>query len=288
MGAWARAAIAAGLVTLAGPAAVAHEPLWGETPTIFGPHVFHPEVRFGFTRSDDTRSLEQEYGMQYGINRFVNVKLVVPAVRMTFDQETVAAQGESRVGGIGDALLSAKYRFHLRQETGVQKSQAVIFGWKAPTGDDHRDGPDGERLAPSDQPGSGRHGLEMGYSADHERLVDSSWFSAFYARDLGGGFRRGDQVEVDAAYGRWVVRPNVADDLGVNLALGLHAETAAQDRLEHGVGAGNRYRSAGLQLTPIVTRGQSQYRVGILVPFWKDGDKERAGVEIRAGWERFF
>ena len=266
----------------------AHEPLWGETPTIFGPGVFHPEIRLGYMHPGDTRIFEQEYGLQYGINRLVNVRLVLPGVRMDFDQSDGSAGGESRVGGIGDAVLSAKYRFHLRQDTGMQSSQALVFGWKAPTGDDERDGPDGSRLMPAEQPGTGSHGLELGYAVDHERLVDSAWLSVFYLHEFARGLRRGDQVELDAAYGRWIARPNVADDLGVNLAFGMHAEAAASDQLDDGLSAGNRHQMIGLHVTPIVTRGRSQYRAGLLVPVWKGGDREAAGLEVRAGWEIFF
>jgi outer membrane putative beta-barrel porin/alpha-amylase len=271
-------------------AAWAHEPLWGETPTIFGPRVFHPEIRFGFMHHGDasvpggesSRQIEQEYGLQYGINRFVNVRLVLPAVRTDF--------GETRVAGIGDALLSAKYRFHLRQETGFQTSQALVVGWKVPTGEDDRRGPGGARLPPGDQPGSGRHGVEIGYAMDRERLVDSAWTSAFYMHEFGSDFRRGDTLEVDAAYGRWVVRPYVAEDLGINLAVGVHAETAADDRLQGDLPAGNAHRVAGLHVTPIITRGRHQYRLGVFVPLFKSGDKSETdfNYEVRAGWEMFF
>jgi hypothetical protein len=274
----------AGLVLLAAATTAAgHEPLWGETPTLFGPHVVHPEVRFGWASPGDATMFEQEYGVQYGINRWVNARLVLPAVRRDFDGEDASTGNR-----IGDAVLSMKYRFHLAQESGIQSSQSVVLGWKTPTGDDSLEGPDGERLTPSDQPGSGRHGVKVGYAADHERLVDSTWVSAFYSHDFGSGFRRGDLLELDTAYGRWIVRPNVADDLGVNLAFGLHGEAGAPDELENGGSADNRYQMIGVQMTPIVTKGRSQYRVGVLVPFWKNGDETRAGLELRAGWEMFF
>jgi len=295
-----RLRVAAMLAILFGwpAAASAHEPLWGETPTIFGPHVFHPEVRFGFMHrgsaagagGQDFRDVEQEYGLQYGINRFVNVRLTLPAVRTDLEENVAGTTQETRVTGIGDALLSAKYRFHVRQAVGLQTSQALVFGWKVPTGADDLRSPGGARLAPVDQPGSGRHGIRMGYSIDRERLVDTAWASAFYRHEFGTGFRRGDAVEADAAYGRWCVRPNVAEDLGVMLAVGLHGEAAADDRLEGGLSAGNGHQVAGLHVTPIITRGRTQYRIGIFVPLLKGGDKQQTdfGYELRAGWETFF
>src|SRR5213075_3547346 len=122
---------------------------------------------------------------------------------------------------------------------------------------------------------------------DWERLVDSTWVSAFYDHDFGDGFRRGDRLRVDAAYGHWVVRPNEMADLGVNLAFGVHAEAMADDRLEDDARAGNEHRFAGLQVTPIVTKGRAQYRIGLFVPLIKRGDEQETdfNYEVRAGWE---
>jgi hypothetical protein len=292
-------AVFASIGLLAGATtALAHEPLWGETPTIFGPHVWHPEIRFASVHRGDAgdpggesfRELNQVYALQYGINRFVNLKLTMPAVRTDVEQNLAGESRETRVSGIGDALLAAKVRFRVRQETGFQTSQALVAAWKVPTGDHDREGPDGMRLMPADQPGSGKHGVVLGYAADVERLVDSAWTSVFYSHDFGDGFRRGDMLEVDAAYGRWVVRPNVADDLGLNLAFGIHAEAMADDRLEDDTRAGNEYRVAGIQVTPIVSKGRAQYRFGVFVPLIKWGDDLETdyGYEIRAGWEMFF
>ena len=153
---------------------MAHEPLWGETSNIFGPGVFHPEIRLGMMHRGDTsdpggesaREFEQEYGLQYGVNRFVNVRLDLPAVRTDMEENISGTTQSAAVNGIGDLLLSAKVRFHLRQDTGFQTSQAVALAWKLPTGDDDLSGPGGERLIPSDQPGSGQHGFEVGYAID--------------------------------------------------------------------------------------------------------------------------
>jgi hypothetical protein len=293
-----RAALWAALLASAFSPALAHEPLWGETPTIFGPGVWHPEIRLGSVRRGsvdepgDERmdEIEGMVGLQYGINRFVNVRLTVPMTRATVEENLGGTVGESSFSGVGDALIEGKYRFHLVQETGLQKSQAVLLGWKLPTGEDDATGPDGARLPPSQQPGSGRHGLELGWAIDQERLVDTWWACAFYMHDFGSGFREGDMAEVTAAYGRWLVRPNVADELGLNLALGIHARGGGDDRLEDGSSADNSYRLAGLHLTPIVSFGRSQYRIGVFVPLVRSGDELSTdfSYEVRMGWEMFF
>jgi hypothetical protein len=294
------AALSAGLtiVVVSSVPALAHEPLWGETPTIFGPGVFHPEIRFGFVRRGDNpdpgeeswEDFEQEYGLQYGVNRFVNVRLTLPVMHSEVEQNSAGAVDEALVTGLGDAILEAKYRYHLRQETGVQRSQAISFGWKIPTGDDDHTAPDGSRLPPSQQPGTGRHGVKIGWAADIEHLTDTTWGGFQYGHDLGGTFRKGDTFAADAAYGRWVVRPNTGDDLGVMLAFGVHGEGAASDQLEDGSSARNSYRVAGIQMTPIITKGRAQYRVGIFVPLARGGDDEMTDFpyELRAGWEMFF
>lgn len=287
---------AALLIAFAAPApALAHEPLWGETPVIFGPGVFHPEIRIGLVRAgrdpgdSGSRAITQEYGLQYGINRFVNVRLKLPVTDLNLEEDVAGATQRIGVSGLGDAMLEAKYRFHLRQEKGFQTAQALVVGWKFPTGADDRTAARA-RLDPGQQPGTGRHAVEIGYAFDRERLTDSWWGSVFYGHELGQGFRKGDSGELDAAYGRWIVRPHVADELGVNLAMGVHAEIAASDRLDGDVPLRNAHRVAGVQLTPIVTKGRSQYRVGVFVPLLRGGDEEETdfGYEVRAGWEMFF
>ncbi|MBV9468448.1 MAG: hypothetical protein JOZ57_04335, partial [Abitibacteriaceae bacterium] len=36
--------------------AYAHEPLWGETPVVFGSGLVHPEIRFGFMDAGSTQN----------------------------------------------------------------------------------------------------------------------------------------------------------------------------------------------------------------------------------------
>src|SRR5262245_58239849 len=96
------AAALAATIASARPA-LAHEPLWGETPTIFGPSVFHPEIRIGFLRrggspdpgEQSSEDIDQEYGLQYGINRFVNVRVTISVMHMTMEENTAGAGEEA-------------------------------------------------------------------------------------------------------------------------------------------------------------------------------------------------
>jgi hypothetical protein len=278
--------------------AMAHEPLWGETPTIFGPGVFHPEIRFMYMpmgapdRPGDsaTRSLEQEYGLQYGVNRWINTRLVIPFALMKVEENVGGSVDETSVSGWGDIRLEAKYRFHLVQDTGRQQSQTLTFGWKLPTGEDAAEGPDGNRLPPGDQPGTGHHGVSLGYAFDRETLRDTLWASALYRHEIGDALVPGDHVEWDVAYGWWIVRTNSTDHAGFMLASGLHGEADQDDRLENGASADNAHRFAGIQLSPILTKGRYQLRLGVFVPLLKRGDEGENdfGYEVRAGWEAFF
>jgi hypothetical protein len=194
------------------------------------------------------------------------------------------------ISGLGDLELTAKRRFRARQEVGLSIQQALIYGIKLPTGaSDHPD-VDGGRAAPREQPGTGRIGLTFGYAWDRETIKDTIWASTRLHQDLGGGFRVGLRGELDAAYGYWFRRPNEARELGMNLAFGIHGEFHESDRLGGGRSAGNGHRLLGLQLTPIVTRGNHQVRVGAFVPLVRSGHAEhvRFPVELRFGFETFF
>jgi hypothetical protein len=191
---------------------------------------------------------------------------------------------------MGDITLRAKYRFGLKQAVGYQQQHSALIGLKLPTGESDHRWPNGERLDPHEQTGSGKLGFVLGYAWDRETIHDTIWASAVWMRDLGGGFRRGNMVELDAAWGPWLIRANRPEDLGVNLAIGLHAEIQESDRLEDGRSAGNGYRVAGFHLTPIVTKGRSQYRIGIFVPVLRRGHETHSDYDyqLRAAYETFF
>ena len=284
------------LAVAAAPAA-AHEPLWGETPSVFGFGVIHPEVRLGYRDAGSTRRggvrarmLESELMVQYAPSTALNVTLEVPSMQMIREARRGGRRRRVVISGLGDLELTAKRRFSVRQAEGLNVQQSLIYGLKLPTGESgHRD-VDGGRAEPHDQPGTGKPGLILGYAWDRERVDDTIWASARYHRDLGGGFRMGDMVEADTAYGRWLIRPNEASQLGFNLALGLHGEFHARDRLDGGRRADNAHHLLGVQLTPIFTKGNHQLRFGIFVPFVRSGPADHADFpyEVRFAFETFF
>src|SRR4029077_15913575 len=109
------------------------------------------EVRFGRRRRGEAADqgdkrmdeFDQMFAIQYGINRYVNVRATLPGMRSTFEENIGGTGQDTFVAGAGDLLLDAKWRYHLHQATGLQRSQALVVGWKLPTGDDDRVGPDG-------------------------------------------------------------------------------------------------------------------------------------------------
>lgn len=281
----------------AAPPAGAHEPLWGETPTVFGFGVIHPEIRFGYRDAGSTRRgglrsrmLETETMIQYAPSTALNLQLEVPWMQGVREQRRGGVTRRVVLGGLGDLALTAKRRFSVHQDVGLMVQHSLLYGLKLPTGENrHRDA-DGRRAAPHDQPGTGRPGLILGYAWDRERLSDTLWASFRYRRDLGGGFRMGDMLEADSAYGRWLIRPNEASQLGFNLALGLHGEVHASDPLGGGRNAENAHHLLGVQLTPIFTKGNHQVRFGLLIPFSRSGPGDHSDfpAEFRFAFETFF
>jgi hypothetical protein len=284
------------LAVLAAPVA-AHEPLFGETPVIFGPNVYHPEVKImyfdgGSTRrtgSERMRMIEQMVMVDYGVSRYLNLRLEAPYLNTRMEMNDGSRIQRATVSGLGDVTFRGKYRFILKQATGFQLQHSALLGVKLPTGENDHRYPNGERLDPIDQTGSGKFGLLVGYAFDRETIEDTVWASVRWTRDLGGGFRRGDWVELDAAYGRWLITANTAEELGIIVPLGLHAELAGSDRLEGGRSAENSYRLVGFQATAIATKGRHQFRIGVFIPAVHSGDEKRDyPYQARAAWETFF
>jgi hypothetical protein len=287
--------LGAASVLLAAPAR-AHEPLWGETPTVFGFGIIHPEVRFGYRDAGSARGgvrqrmWEQETMVQYAPSTRLNLMLEVPWMQSLRETRRGGRPRRVVINGLGDAELTAKRRFSVRQAEGLNVQQSLIYGLKLPTGESNHRDVGGGRADPHDQTGTGKPGLILGYAWDRERIDDTVWASVRYHRDLGGGFRMGDALEADTAYGRWLIRPNEASQPGLNLALGLHGELHRADRLEGGRSAGNAHHLLGVQVTPIFTRGSHQVRFGMFVPFARSGPGDHADFpyEVRFAFETFF
>ncbi|MBV9868689.1 MAG: hypothetical protein JO316_25310 [Abitibacteriaceae bacterium] len=277
--------------------AYAHEPLWGETPVVFGSGLVHPEIRFGFMDAGSTqnggvraRMFEQTYMVQYAPKPSMNLILEAP-YHNNVRQQVVNGQLRSvPFVGLGDITLNAKSRLHARQAEGLTIQQTAIYGIKLPTGESHRLDPDGTRAAPHDQTGTSKPGLVLGYTADRETLKDTIWGSVEWRREFGSGFRMGDMAEVNVSYGRWLKQANEAAQLGVNLAVGLHGEWHIADTLDAGQDAHNGHHIIGLHITPIFTKGTRQLRIGLLVPLARQGPQDHVGYryEIRTAFETFF
>ncbi|MDQ3812450.1 MAG: hypothetical protein M3347_00705 [Armatimonadota bacterium] len=283
--------------SLSGMPAFAHEPLWGETPIVFGSGIIHPEVKVMHMDAGDARDggermrmSEKELMTGYGMRPSLNLRLEVP-YHNNLRQELIGGQVRSAViNGLGDISLLAKSRFKARQEEGLSIQHTALYGVKLPTGKSHHLDPDGERAAPHDQTGTGKPGLVLGYAVDRETLQDTIWASLEWRRDVGGGFRMGDMIDANIAYGRWLKIANEAKDLGVNLAVGLHGEIHRDDPLGGGRTADNGHRLLGIHVTPIFTKGNNQFRVGVLVPIYRKGPEDHTdfSYEWRVAFETFF
>lgn len=284
------------LAAVAAPAH-AHEPLWGETPTVFGYGIFHPELRFDYRDSGSLRGggvrqrmFEQEAMLQYAPSTAINLMIEAPFMESLREQRRAGRRRQVTISGLGDLRLLAKRRFHVEQGDALNIQHSLVYGLKLPTGDSGRRDVTGRRADPHDQPGTGKPGVVLGYAWDRERLNDTIWASLMYERDLGGGFRMGDMLEADLAYGYWLKRANEAKELGFNLAAGLHGEFHADDPLDHGRSAHNGHELLGFQLTPILTKGNHQLRLGVFVPFVHSGPGDHVDFpyEFRFAFETFF
>lgn len=278
-------------------AAHSHEPLWGETPTVFGFGVLHPEVKWTYLDTGSSgrggkRMLmrEQEYLLGYAPSTALNLRLEIPLRNNLYQERVRGRLRSAHIRGVGDLVLSAKRRFAVRQAEGLNIQHSVLYGVKLPTGESDHRAPDGSRANPHEQPGTGRPGILLGYSWNRETVRDTLWASIRWSRDLGGGFRMGDMLDLDAAQGRWVVRANEAREWGLNLALGIHGEYHVDDPLGASRTARNGHHLLGIQFTPIVTRGNHQFRVGVMVPVLRGGARDHTSFpcEVRVAFETFF
>lgn len=291
------AALTAALLLLSCAPAAAHEPLWGETPITFGFGVIHPEYKVrlfdaGSTRRGGERMkmFEQEFMADYGFSPRLNIRLMAPYFNNVHQMRVGGRVRSSVVSGLGDITIRAKSRISAKQGVGISQLQSVLFGVKLPTGrDDHR-APGGGRLDPHSQTGTGNPGIVLGYAWDLERIADTTWASVVWKRDIGGGFRMGDMVELDAAYGYWFKRQNEAAELGLNTALGFHGEVHLDDPVGGGRDAGNAHKLLGLHLTQMVIKGNHQLRAGIFVPLMRSGAQDHTDYpyELRFAFETFF
>lgn len=275
--------------------AAAVEPLWGDMPLTLGKGTFHPvwRTRFldaGNRGSGRMRMWEQELMLEYAPTADLNLRLDLP-YQNTLQQ---MGAGSTFVSGLGDVMLRGKQRVGGTRGMGMQSQHSLYYGVKLPTGDDghHLRFPGGarQRLNPVDQTGTGNPGILLGYGWTHEELWDAVWAGATWRRDIGGGFRAGDNVEANATFARWLKRPDEAEELGIKLSAGADGRFHGADSLGRGGSAGNSFGYAGFHVTPVITRGNQILQMGVFVPVVRGGTHHRVDFpfELRLGIESYF
>jgi hypothetical protein len=293
--------VAAAFFVVAAPA-LAHEPLWGESPQTFAFGVWHPELRLSYDNNHNlfrgTRRIvnpealrrsrfDTLLSLQYAPKTSMNVRLEIPYSQVLTQQRFGGQLRHTGVQGLGDVVVSAKSRIHQRFGEDWKEHQSFTVGLQLPTAEHKGRSPDGARLGPSFQPGSGKWGMVLGYAYAFERLEDTAWASAMYSRDFGGAGTKGDMVMLDLNYGRWMPRAKRPQDLGIVLSAGTHVELMGHDRLGAGRDPDSGWTVLGLQSSVIATKGQMQFRIGVMVPVYQqvNGTQLRPDAQIRAGWE---
>lgn len=286
------------LVGCCSPAAQAVEPLWGDMPLTLGKDTLHPVWRSryrdaGSSNSSRMRMWEQELMLEYAPSAKVNYRLDLPYLNNLLEDRRGGRRDSAFVSGLGDITLRAKQRLSASRGDGRQSMHSLFYGLKLPTGaSDKRfnSGPGSRRLDPIDQAGSGKPGILLGYGWTGETLQNAYWGSLVWQRDVGGGFRRGDLVEGTATAARWIKRANAAEELGIKLSLGVNGQYHTADVREGGGSAANEFGYLGLQLAPVITRSNTIFQAGILVPVLRTGVGHRTDFpfELRVGVETFF
>jgi len=293
---------AAVVVTCISPAtAFAHEPLWGESPQTFAFGILHPELRFGYENDclllrgssrignpDLLRRtrLDGLFSLQYAPKTSLNVRLDIPFAQVVNLQRVNGQVRRTSATGLGNIALSAKSRFYQRFGEDWKVHQSYLVGVSLPTGAGGFT-PDGSRISPSDAPGTNKAGVMLGYAFAYERLKDTIWTSAMFMSDVGGAGSKGPSLEVDGNYGYWVKRAKRPQDLGMIVAAGVHLQVEGRDRVEGGRDPNSGFDIAGLQASMIATKGQAQFRAGLMVPVYQrvNGTQLRPELQVRAGME---
>ena len=142
-------------------------------------------------------------GLNYGITDDLTLGFRVPYVRRTNIREgesatEVHAHGDST--GVGDLTVVAKYRAVKDPEGG---GAALLFGFKAPTGNTHRKDLDGNRFETEHQPGSGSWDPILGAAASANLHRTGLHASLLYTivREGAQQTRLGDRAQYGVALG---------------------------------------------------------------------------------------
>ena len=165
--------------------ASAHEPVFSLGPeTIFEDGV-GIESEFELEDAEGERLTVMNWEILYGLRENVALTLKVPHVLEREDDGRTSA-------GAGDLEARIKYRFFKRDLLGAQHKVSLLFGVKAPTGD--------EDARPS--LGTGTADLLFGLTYGYESRTWYHFVTARYRlRTESGGRDPGDRIFVDPAIG---------------------------------------------------------------------------------------
>jgi Putative MetA-pathway of phenol degradation len=211
---WRVPAVVAAALALSPPAA-AHGPIFSK-----GPHVVFEDgielslnIRRQRKSGAGARETKTEFGFQteYGLTPDWQIGFEVPLVLKT------GTAGSAT--GLGDVTVSTKYRFLRLDSPGAQRTMAVLFGIKTPTGRTPR-------------LGSGSTDILTGLTAGYEARRWYAFADARYRVNTqgAGGLRRGDTLFLDIVGGIRPVLTGYKEPDTVFL-IELNWERARRDRL---------------------------------------------------------
>jgi hypothetical protein len=191
-------------------------------------------------------------------------------------RSALPSTGKSSATGLGDSLITMKYRFlRLDSERGTTQA-SFTFGPKLPTGSTSRTAADGERLPPLLQPGSGSldwlfklNGTYTGVF-NIRRLVADGWVQYVKRTEGDRQLRMGDSTEVRF----WLpYRPLQTQSVGGEWFIGpsMTWQRSAADHLR-GIrqgGSGSDVLAVGVT-TYVSPRGGLVFWLGFEVPVRQD------------------
>ncbi len=202
----------------------------------------------------ETRSLNRDGGVKevdvyivpanlsYGATPDLTMGAAIPYVRKNIG---LGAAGDTKVDGLADVSLFAKYRYFTHNYPGGTVQLSVLGGVQVPTGETDARGPDGALLPMPDQLGSGS--VDFIGALTGTGIVAYDWAihaSVLYQHNTEGDrdFRFGDFVNYNLAASRVVYRqpyprPEVYLGLELNGEYGAEHE---QNRVDVPNSGGNR------------------------------------------------
>lgn len=107
-------------------------------------------------------SHEGDFVIKWGFRRNFDVTLLLPIVTNHFQTSAIAARNPFGGTGLGDVMLSLKYRFYRRDSPRGTTQASLRFGPKLPSGISTLADANGQRLPAGLQPGSGSTDLFLG------------------------------------------------------------------------------------------------------------------------------